>query len=256
MIYDVYAGGIHAVQAELRMDMSDPQHYALSLDAHTRGFLGALVPWNGSFESTGWVMAEGDYQPEMHQSTAVWRKETEVKSYHYNKDGSFKGLRIKDHDKPAFDKKVDAELTHGTIDVLTATLEAMWRVGQGGDCAGQADIFDGKRRFVLKFTPKDKQHLTPSKYNIFEGDAQRCTAEVIPDGGAWHEKPRGWMSIQEQGRKKGTMPTIWMGKVNENGPAVPIKILVKTDYGALFMHLAEYRDGAQSLVAEKREELR
>lgn len=252
MIYEVYAGGIHAVQARMDVDTTRAGRYDLSLGAQTRGFLGSVAPWHGTFESHGWATGEGAFRPEMHKSTAVWRGEEEIKEYTYGQDGSFKGLTIKEHDKPLETKQVDAALTQGTTDALTATLAVMDAVGRGQECAGEAEVFDGDRRFKQVFVNQGKEQLVESRYNIFRGEATVCTVEVIPVAGKWHEKPRGWMSIQEQGREKGTMPTIWMAKLSPDGPAVPIKIRVKTEYGTLFMHLAEYQSGDRSVVAEKR----
>ncbi len=253
MVYEVYAGGIHAVQAKLHIELVENDRYEIKLSAKTRGFLGRVAPWQGSFESTGWRMSNGDLRPELHRSIATWRGEEEGKSYHYTKDGSFKGLEIKDFDKPVRTENPNSELTQGTKDVLTSTLEALMNVSQGNGCANDADVFDGKRRFTQKFIPKYEEALQSSRYNIYEGPSVVCTVEITPKGGAWHKKPRGWMSIQEQGREKGTMPTVWMAQVSANAPAVPIKILVKTNYGALFMHLAEYqKQGDEIIVAEKR----
>ncbi len=104
-------------------------------------------------------------------------------------------------------------------------------------CEGEADIFDGSRRFTLYFKDRGEVQLEASRYNMYEGAARYCTGEIEPKGGKWHEKPRGWLSIQEQGRKKGTLPSMWMGHVDGLSYAVPVKIMVKTDYGALMMHL-------------------
>ena len=79
------------------------------------------------------------------------------------------------------------------------------------------------------------------------GPAVACTVEVKPIAGKWHEKPRGWMSIQEQGREKGTMPTVWFAQMAAGEPAVPVKIRVKTEYGALFMHLTSYQGAGHTL---------
>lgn len=252
MIYEVYAGGIHAVQGQLDIDFTDKGRYDLVLSAKTRGFLAKLAPWFGTFESHGWVVGDGDYRPEQHKSTTTWREEEEVKDYQYTKDRKFKGLLITDHDKPTYKKKVDDELTQGTTDALTAALLAMKAVGDGQDCEGSSEVFDGKRRFEMNFNHIKREELKSSKYNIYEGPSVKCTVEVKPIAGGWHKKPRGWLSIQEQGRERGTMPTLWMGRLSEDGPAVPIKILVKTAYGNLFMHLAEYRSGDNILVAKKR----
>ena len=252
MVYEVYAGGIHAVQATLTIDLSHSGRYASTLAAKTRGLLGKLAPWHGVFESEGWHEAGGAFLPELHRSTTTWRDEEEVKSYYYNKDGSFKALVIKDFDKPERTETPDPALTDFTTDVFAATLDTLARVAEGQGCAHSADIFDGRRRFAQKFMPKKEEILQQSRYNIYEGPSVACTVEIEPKGGAWHKKPRGWMSIQEQGREKGTMPTIWMAQLTPDQPAVPIKILVKTNYGALYMHLAEYKSGDEIRVAEKR----
>ena len=105
-------------------------------------------------------------------------------------------------------------------------------------CENKSEIFDGKRRFQMSFNHQDNVGLDSSKYNIFKGQAAECIIEVKPGEGAWHKKPRGWLSIQEQGREKGTMPTLWVGQPESSDIAIPVKIRVKTDYGTLFMHLA------------------
>lgn len=241
--YDVYAGGIHALQANLDIDMSKKGRYGVSLWAKTYGLLGKLAPWSGKFESTGWAAAKAGEKnrPELHQSTATWRGEDEIKRYSYGKDGSFKSYSIQDDENDGSPRKVDDALTQGTSDVLAATLNTMQAVAQSGKCEGQEDIFDGKRRFTLIFKQKRDVVLEKSRYNVYEGNAVECTAEVKPAEGEWHEKPRGWMSIQEQGRDKGTMPTVWFAQMAEGQPAVPVKVRVKTSYGTLFMHMTQYQ---------------
>ena len=252
-MYDVYAGGIHGVEARLDLDLSQDGRYAISLFAKTRGFLGSLAPWHGTFSSNGWRVSETDYRTDNHRSETTWRDEPEIKDYQYNKDKSFKALTIDEHDKPPAVRDVPAELTQDTKDVLTATLLVMQNLPQTGVCESTSDIFDGKRRFEMAFVGQGDAVLKPSKYNVYEGAAIECVVEVKPKGGKWHKKPRGWMSIQEQGRERGTMPTIWFAQISEDGPAYPVKIRVKTAYGTLFMHLSEYKKDGVHLIAEKRE---
>lgn len=254
LVYEVYAGGLHAVQATMDINLSEKGRYELFLDAHTRGLLGSLAPWSGTFLSNGWVLKGDQYQPELHQSTAIWRDEEKIKNYNYTKDGGFKSIVIKDHDKPEETKIPDVELTEGTTDILTATLYTLSAIGQGQTCEKSHDVFDGKRRFTMTFKGDERVDLKASKYNIYEGPAVECIVEVKPGAGKWHSKPRGWLSIQEQGRDKGKMPTVWFANVVEGLPAIPVKIRVKTDYGTLFMHLAEYKNADKILVAEKRAE--
>ncbi len=246
MQYDVYAGGIHALQSKLDVNLADQGKYDISLAAQTYGLLGKLAPWEGVFQSNGWVLKDR-YQPQLHRSVAIWRKEEEIKNYKYNKNGSFDFYSLKDDSNDGSSKAVDDELTQGTTDILTATLATLDSVANGEGCNGSSEIFDGKRRFKLTFKQKREVVLEASRYNIYAGPAVECAALVEPVAGKWREKPRGWMSIQEQGRAKGTMPTVWFASVSEGQPAVPVKIKIKTDYGTLFMHMTRYETQGQKL---------
>lgn len=251
--YEVYAGGIHALQARLDIK-TDKGRYDIVLEAKTRGFLGKMAPWEGIFESHGWIEKDGTFKPELHKSTAIWRGEKEIKEYKYARNGHFIGL-TETLDGKAPDDKPDLspEITEGTTDALSAGLNVLELVGKGGECTGTEEVFDGKRRFKQIITHEGIGELAPTKYNIFKGAAAECTIEVEPVAGAWHKKPRGWMSIQEQGRLRGKMPTMWAAQLKGGAPAVPVKIRVSTAYGVLFMHLAEFSDGQRTVVADWRE---
>ena len=127
----------------------------------------------------------------------------------------------------------------------------MERVSDGGKCEGTEEIFDGKRRFKLNFHHKGYVMLEKTRYNAYEGPAVECMVEVEPVAGAWYKKPRGWLSIQEQGRSLGTMPTVWMAQVVENAVVVPVRVRVKTTYGTLFMHMTKYKSGDTLLTIEE-----
>lgn len=249
MTYELYAGGINAVQAKLDVAYENKERYRLELFAKTQGFLGKLVPWKGTFETHGWRMKDGSEKPELHKSTAIWDGEEDVKEYNYGRDGSFKSLRVLEAGEDETPKHLKDELVQGTTDALTAALQAMKAVADNGVCEGEDEVFDGKRRFKMVFRHKADEELTQSRYNVYEGIAAKCEVEVVPMGGAWHKKPRGWASIQEQGREKGSLPTVWLASIDEEGPAVPVKLRVKTDYGTLFMHLVEYENGDKVIKA-------
>lgn len=252
MFYDVYAGGIHAVKAQLDVAYEKSDRYSVKLGAETIGFLENLVPWRGSFETSGWRLGEKGDRPEIHRSTATWRGDDELKEYFYDRDGTFKKLRVIEDNQDKSPESLEQALVDGTVDVLTATLEVMKHVAADGQCQGNSEIFDGKRRFSMKFSHEMDETLIPTDYNVYQGLTARCQVEVKPVTGEWHKKPRGWLSIQEQGRQKGSLPTIWFAKVAEDGPAVPVKIRVKTEYGTLFMHLTEYHNGSKVIKTATR----
>ena len=250
MQYAVYAGGINAVNADMELDYRQKNQYVIKFGAKTRGLLGSLAPWHGTFETHG-LVSNGNAIPKIHESVAMWRKEKEVKTYHYKKDGVFdKMVTLYKHKKPKTNVP-DNELTNGTIDALSATMIVMEQVADGGKCEGSRDVFDGKRRYSLIFNHKGFVKLEKSRYNAYSGLAAECTVEVKPISGAWYKKPRGWLSIQEQGRTRGTMPTVWLAQVSENSVAVPVRVRVKTAYGTLFMHMKKYEGGNIVLASRK-----
>jgi len=247
MHYDVYAGGFHVVSADLSVDFAKKTDYLLRLGAHTHGMFESLAPWKGVFQTEGWYDAKKEYpQPKIHFSDTTFREDKELTEFFYNKDGSFKEYRVTNNEKQN-DPPPPDELTQGTTDVLTSTLKVMSHIAEGGKCEGTDEIFDGKRRYQIIFANSKQVEVPPSDLNVYKGPATECTIEVKPLAGKWHEKPRGWMSIQEQGRERGKMPTIWFAQMAEGEPAVPVKIRVKTEFGTLFMHLTGYQGAGQSL---------
>lgn len=249
MIYEVYAGGINAVRADLKVTYDENEDYYMRLNARTQGFLGKLAPWSGVFETKGWSLSPID-KPEEHQSISIWRDEKETKTYSYSKNGHFEGLSIIEEGVDKSPAALDEALVDGTTDALTAALQVMKKVSGGDKCEGSEEVFDGKRRYELVFRHEAEENLSSSRYNVYDGVSARCAVEVVPLAGAWHKKPRGWFSIQEQGREKGSLPTIWMASLEEGGPAVPVKVRVKTNYGTLFVHLVEYRNGKAVINAD------
>lgn len=248
MTYDVYAGGIHALDARLVMSARG-NSYDLALSSATHGLLRRLAAWSGVFTTSGRVAKDGVYNPRTHISRSTWKDETEEKTYKYDGKGGFISYKVKEtkEDGGHLDKtpeRVPPELTRGSTDLLSATYTLLQHMPIQKECRGESLIFDGDRNFRLVFRPDTKEVLKKTKYNIFEGTAVSCFVEVIPEKGKWRKKPRGWLSIQEQGRKIGSLPTIWLGQVDKDGPFIPVKIRVKTDYGTLFMHLTSYRNRA------------
>lgn len=235
LVYKVYAGGVNVIDAPLTLTLSKSA-YTADLTAKTRGFLGTLVPWQGTFATKG-THSKNKLVVKTHRSTSTWKGEEDSASYVFDANGNLTHLKLRKDGKDET-PKLDPPLTHGVTDILSAALMAFMHADGGKECIGASDIFDSKRRFTLDFKPVGRETLKESRYTFYKGESVKCTAEVIPKGGAWHKKPRGWLSIQEQGRSAGMMPTLWVAKVAPNLPPMPIKIRIKTDYGTLFMHLA------------------
>ena len=251
LTYDVFAGGLHALKSNLAIDYGTT-NYKVNITTTTHGLLKTLADWHGTFGSDGWRIGQAAHRPRLHYSEAVWKGEVERKDFTYGRDGSFKTFKITNAGKDETPPKIDVALTENTTDILTATLDVMADLNKTGSCNVTRRIFDGERNFDMIFRASGTENLKQTDYNIYNGDAVICTVEVKPRDGHWHKKPRGWLSIQEQGRKAGTMPTIWFAKVNKDKQSlyVPVKLRVKTDYGTLFMHLTSYKDNKNNIKTQ------
>lgn len=233
------------------LDYRTPERYSMIFGAETRGLLGQLAPWSGTFETHGHAKEDGSRLPEKHQSTATWQGEAEVKTYTYDNKGNFETLTTEYKGKKPKLEKTDEALTKNTTDALTATILVMENITNGGNCQGTNEVFDGKRRFKMTFNHVRNVMLEKTRYNAYAGPAAECFVDVQPKGGKWYKKPRGWLSIQEQGRERGMMPTVWMAQLEPYAVVVPVRVRVKTAYGTLFMHLTEYKIGDKTIKARR-----
>ena len=239
----MYSGGLHVVDATLQLRTGAKQ-YQVTLDAATQGFLHTLAPWSGRFFSKGDVGAGKAFTPREHVTTTTWRDEKETEDYTYDRKGAFTGLKVTEQGRTRTPDDLDPTLAKGTVDILTATLSAMRNAYTGKGCAHTANVFDGERSFTIIFRSKGKDVLAPSKYSSFAGEAEACEVEIKPLKGRWHKKPRGWLSIQEQGRKKGALPLVWFARQPGFTVAIPVRLRVTSNYGTLFMHLITPQAGS------------
>ena len=234
--YDVYAGGVHALDARLTIKTTS-SNYDATLTAATQGLLKKLANWSGKFTSKG-LISQNIAAPLTHISTSTWKEETESKTFKYNGHGKFLSYKVIEGNADKTPTDIDKSLAIGTMDNLTATLNLMMTMPVTKACKGDTLVYDGDRTYRLIFSDTRIETLKKSNYNIYDGQAISCTVEVKPEKGKWRKKPRGWLSLQEQGRQKGSLPTIWFGEMPSHPDIyVPVKIRVKTDYGTLFMHM-------------------
>ena len=97
----------------------------------------------------------------------------------------------------------------------------------------------------MVFSSKEMSTIRENRYSMYHGPAEICTIEIKPDGGHWREKPRGWMSLQEQAKGQGKLPRLWYADLPESPLPLPTKFIIKTDYGAMVMHLKELSVAAE-----------
>jgi hypothetical protein len=236
--YSLFAHGAHALDSTLIITQNLEQStYHMHVDVRTYGILANLAPWSGFFETKGHI-EKTDFWPDSYQSQSQWKEDTEQKAMLY-KNHKLINLKSAENniDKPK--DLPDPKITKNSKDGLSAVLTMLSSAAATQECRGKSKVFDGKRSFFLEFKPQGKVIFEKTRYNIYQGNALECIVEITPDQGKWHDKPRGWLAIQEQGRKHGLLPTIWIAQVKKDAPFIPVQARVKTNYGTLFLHLQD-----------------
>ncbi len=233
--YAMYAGGFRALDMQLGYDFT-PKTYAITMTAKPYGVIGRFLPWAGEHTTNG-TISGATLIPARHEKISRWGEDNDRSLFIYTKGilTSLKRSDIENGKEKLETTLPDASFHKNSVDILTGAAQILATVNEGKPCTGKPIIFDGKRRYSLKFTEKGTETLQSSKYNMYSGKAHICEVEMIPLLG-YKDKPRGYYKIQEEARAKGQLPRVWLGQLWKNGPYLPVKMMVKSEYGAVLLH--------------------
>ena len=234
--YAVYGGGIHAVNASLMLNETKNTYRAV-VKAQTQGFLGDIAPWSTTLTSSG-VKQSKQWQPKKTISATVWRDEAKITEMHYDGKGRILKRVMKEKGHADDTKPADPALVKGATDLPTGILNFLRHRDMNKGCAGQFNVYDGRRRYMVTLANQRAETLKATRYNIFSGAALSCTLEVKPDGGDWAGKKRGWYKIQEDSRHKGGLPRVMVARLDGIADwLVPVRLNLNTPWGLFVMHL-------------------
>lgn len=237
LVYDIYAGGFKALHATLDLDL-DPEAYDMALKANTQGFIGNLFPWSATYETAGHAQ-DGKPVPTQHTAHSVWKKKAKITEMTYGPQGDLLKMTTQENNKTEVKRDIEKNLTENSVDILTGTLMMMQHTKNTDKCKGSFPVFDGKRRFNITLQDAGREVIENTGHSIFSGEALKCTLRVEPVAGF---KPkdarRGWMAVQNHTEERKKPPTIWFARLEENGPVVPVRMEINSDYGAVVAHLS------------------
>ena len=118
--YDVYAGGFHALDASLEMDLTK-EAYDMHLQAETPGFTAPMFPAKGEYSSSGHSDA-GVLIPTISTSRSEWRSKVKTTELSYDPKGTLLKSTTQQGDKTTVDRDVKKDLAADAVDMLTGTL--------------------------------------------------------------------------------------------------------------------------------------
>ncbi len=236
LTYAVYGGGLHVVDATLKITET-ANRYNAHVTAATDGMLGRLAPWKANVNSQGWKPASG-WSPQTHEFVTHWRDDSKAIIMNYDKKGNITERIVREQGKPDDRQPADPKLAAGAMDLPTGILNFLRHRKEAKGCEGSFAVYDGRRRFQVVLAGQRDVTVPKSSYSVFRGPAISCTVEIKPDGGNWSKKNRGWFKIQEDSRKQGGLPRITMAALPGVGDwLVPVRLDVASPYGAFVMHL-------------------
>jgi hypothetical protein len=230
--YKIYAGGLEALTATITYGL-EPSSYSLDIDGKTAGTIGAAFPWSTHLLSAGRIAA-GEVKPEKHIVESTWKEQKRSTTLAYDGAGGF--LTKKVEPPPAEDNvdEVAPELTTNTVDLLSAVAGALKRIEDKGTCDGSQSVYDGRRRFEVKFADGGNATLEPSSYTAYAGVTRKCEIKVEPGPGFWRKNQKRWFT-----QKDGSLPpiTVWAAPLGSQKRQVPVKIESVSPFGAVVVQL-------------------
>lgn len=229
--YAIYGGGMHLIDADLGIQLSK-QRYDAKLTAETRGTIGALFPWSNDVRSRGNIRAR-EMQPMEHISANSWLGTPRSVTLLYDGKGGFRSKKALPPPASENREEVTPELTNQTMDVMSAALTLLQRVAQGESCNQTIAVYDGRRRFNLKFYEVQFEKLPDNRYGLYHGGARRCDMTIERVAGFWKKYQTEWT---EDGDAKMQL-SFWLAAITAGGPEIPVRARTYGDFGTVFVHL-------------------
>jgi len=228
--YRIYYGGFEVMGLGVDLALS-PSRYALQMKFHTLGLIGRMFPWKMRAYSRG-RMVGANVRPLAAGQRNAWRgRERWV------------DIRFDDGRPVVTDARPKSEGTdapgkdlRGTVDLASAILVIARATDRDRACAGRVKVFDGRRRYDLVLEKLGEEKLRKNGYSIYQGPTVTCRAEMDRLGGFKRRKSYGGWGRADRAAR------VWLGRVMDRVPRVPVRIEIDTRWGAVIAHLARVNE--------------
>lgn len=229
--YDLYAGGIRGVSANLELIWRGAE-YEVKTTTETRGFIGFLYPLTAVHLTKGIVKAERAF-PQSYVATSVSRSKKTVKELAYDEQGRVieqtNLRRGEETSKDIADDKGYGE----SLDYQSVVAMMLSRLDQGLDCNQSYVSFDGKRRYYMIFEDHGFGRIEKSRYSNFSGVVRECTLKVEPFNNDYPSNSWFW---HRSGKGRQLPIRFWTAKMG--GLTVPVRIEIDSlGFGTIIAHI-------------------
>jgi hypothetical protein len=230
LAFEMYAGGLHALQAELTLDIDGAAYRARSRIA-TRGFLDFLARWHAEQETVG-ELRDGSARPRLHTRDSEWHFDRRRSRLEYDGQG---GVTVSVNPPPEDDDRppVPAALRRNTVDLLSLLVRTAVQSDPATACSGDAAVYDGRRRYDVAFTVAGEEVLKPQAYGSFSGTALHCRVAVTPVAGFRAD------AGEESGLGMPKDVSVWLTAEAALGLVVPVRFEADFPLGTVIGHLTD-----------------
>ena len=227
--YQVYAGGLHALTVETRVNLGS-ERYEAELQLRTDGWLAWLLDFSMASRVQGRADDAG-LQPDRFRSASSWEDRERSVEVAYRDEAL---PRVEAVPPPEEDDRdpVPEGLRRGTVDPLSAGLALVHRLVETARCGGEAAVFDGRRLFAASARHIGEASLAPSGAAPYGGPSTACLLTVKPISGFWKKQ-----DYKVEPRDV----TVYFRPVLAGGPPVPVRVEADTRFGAVRVHLVDAR---------------
>jgi hypothetical protein len=226
MRFEIFGfAGLHLLTDRLDVETSTA-HYAIAMDLATRGLAGMFVNLESHSEVRG-RLVDGTAHPEEYRGEIRRNGAEQQTRVDYGADGTI--LRAWTSPPPATARAtlVSADQIRGTVDQLTAYFIVERELARHHTCAGVIPVFDGLRRYNLRFTDAPPETPPAGVARRLPGPMRVCEMSRQDIGGVTDHS-------DEASRGK-----IQYARLPESDRMVPVQMDFDTELGRVKGYLAE-----------------
>lgn len=236
--YDLYFGGQQIAEAEAVLDRSG-ERYRIAGEVQTVGFVNWLTAYRGETLSAGRI-EDGALIPLAHMNWGTWRGRQRETRLDYGQEGLV-GLTVVPEPDWSELTPLPDDAARGTLDPLSSIISLALSLEDGRPCEGRFEVFDGRRRYAVEVSPGPPKRLEAPAYSIFTGEAATCAV-------TGYERIGGFRLDRSKYAETASRKEVYVARPAPDGPPVPVKLEIHTDFGALVVHLTRYATGATQIA--------
>ena len=226
--YDLYAGGLKALRAELAVDLGDGG-YRVQLNAFIQGFLATFFSLDFKVVSEG-ELDSGAPSPRGYDMHSIWQKDKERRiSMVFPSDGAPVIDFVPEDRRPTKDA-VPEDMRIGTVDPISALLWPISTLLEKGRCEGSSQIFDGRKLFAVRLEDAGTLTLRATGYSPFSGETRICRVHIEQTEGPKKERTRE--------RVPGEIK-VYFAPLTPGGAPLPLRLEARNRLGKIVMHLTD-----------------